>query len=128
MNCSFHNDREEVAKCNICKKPLCAECDKVQQKYLACPSCAQKSLIAIHKIYKRGLIFNVLGVLCFIAFVVLYVVDLMLGNLGKTFIILGAIAMAILGAITITMFVMSCLKLKRLNKIINLNKNIESKK
>src|SRR5574344_827805 len=114
MNCKYHNEKESTAKCKICGAPLCPECDEVQKKYFGCPNCAKKYLTQVFQNYTRGLVYNILSVICFVAFVVLYIVDLSLKNLNTLFIVLGAVIIAVLGSLSIFLF---CYTLKKIKKI-----------
>ena len=118
MNCEFHKDREAVAKCKVCGKDLCEECNKVNQKYSACPSCAKSTLQTYHQNIKRGLMFNVLSIICSVAFVVMYVVALALQKLNLGYIIAGAIIIAILVPASIFMLCYSLRNMKEYKEVI----------
>ena len=41
MNCAYHPDREVVAVCACCGKPLCAECKVLLKDKYYCNPCAK---------------------------------------------------------------------------------------
>lgn len=127
MNCEFHKDREAVAKCKVCGKDLCEECDKVNQKYSACPSCAKTTLQTYHQNIKRGFLFNILSIICSVAFVVMYVVALALQKLSLGYIIAGAVIIAILVPASILMLLYSLKNMKAYKQIIELSEAKEQK-
>ena len=120
MNCEYHKDREAVAKCKVCGKDLCEECDKVNQKYSACPNCAKSTLQTYHQNIKRGFLFNILSIVCSVAFLVMYVVAPALQKLNLGYIIAGAIIIAILVPASIFMLCYSLRNMKAYKEIIDL--------
>lgn len=120
MNCKFHKDREAVAKCKICGKDLCEECNKVNQKYSACPSCAKTTLQTYYQNIKRGLMFNVLSIICSFAFVVMYIVTLALQKLSTAYIVAGAIIIAVLVPASIFMLCYSLKNMREYKAVIDI--------
>lgn len=120
MNCKFHKDREAVAKCKICGKDLCEECNKVNQKYLACPNCAKTTLQTYYQNIKRGLMFNVLSIICSFAFVVMYIVTLALQKLSTAYIVAGAIIIAVLVPASIFMLCYSLKNMREYKAVIDI--------
>ena len=120
MNCNFHKDREAVAKCKVCGKDLCKECDEVNQKYSACPGCAKNTLQTYQQNIKRGLLFNILSIVCAFAFVAMYIVALALGKLSVAYIVVGAVLIAILVPVSVFMLCYSLKNLKAYKSIIAL--------
>jgi multidrug efflux pump subunit AcrB len=118
MNCEYHQDRQETTECNVCKKPLCAECAKIQEKFGACAKCAKKQIDRVYQNYKQGLKFNIMSIVCFVAFLIVYVVDVCIGNLSIPFIIFGAVITVVLGVLSVLMLVKTTTKLKEYGKII----------
>ena len=120
MNCKFHSNKEGVSKCKICGAELCKDCTKFAIKFDRCPKCAQKQISYLYSRIKHGLVFNILGVVCALAFLVMYIVALCLGQLDKDFIVIGAVVLAFLLPITIIMFVYSIKNLKSYKKYLKL--------
>ena len=113
MNCEYHKDRESVNKCKICGKEICKECDEVQSKYSACPSCVKETVGIYYDKIKRGFKYNILIMICAVAFLAMYVVELALGKLSLTYIIIGAVCVAILIPLSIFMLLYSVNNLKK---------------
>ena len=127
MNCEFHKDRESVSKCKICGKELCEECDKINQKYSACPSCAKNAVARYYQNFKRGFMFNILSIICSVAFVVMYIISLVQKKLSLSYIIIGAVIIALLGSVSIVMFCYSLKKMKEYKLQIKLAEPKEEK-
>lgn len=127
MNCEFHKDREAVSKCKVCGKDLCEECDKVNQKYSACPGCAKNALQTYHQNIKRGFMFNILSIICSVAFVAMYIVALALQKLSLGYIIAGAVIIAILVPASIFMLCYSLKNMKAYKKVIDIAEEKEQK-
>lgn len=118
MNCHIHNQNQPIAKCRKCKQPICEQCADIHKKYGACPSCSKDKLFSLYSSFKKGLVFNVLSVLCAIAFFVCYAIDVSAGQADKLYVILGAIFGSIIAIFSITMLIKTALKIKNLGKII----------
>lgn len=73
--------------------------------------------------YKSGFVFNVLSVLCWVAFVVVYVLETVKGTLGLPYIIVGAICGVLLGTFSIYSIVRNIIKIKNLKKQIDILQN-----
>jgi hypothetical protein len=43
VNCYYHPDREAVAVCSVCKKPLCKECARESNGKIYCADCLQEA-------------------------------------------------------------------------------------
>ena len=130
-NCKYH-DLEAVSECVICKAKLCKSCDDFQKQFGRCPKCAKKSVYHLHQNLKRGLIQNIISVICAVAFFSLFVVYICLGKASTTFIVVGAIIVALLCPLTIFMLIYNLKNIKRLKhfldvaedkKVENLTKN-----
>ena len=122
MNCHIHNQKQPVAKCAKCHQPICEQCVDLHKKYGACPSCSKDKLFTLYSSFKKGLIFNILSVLCAVAFIVCYALDVISGQADKLYVILGAVCGSVIVIFSTTLLVRNILKTKKLGKII---KNIE---
>ena len=123
MNCVIHKNKESSAKCVVCGKPLCAECAEFQEKYGACPKCLKRQAEVMYQTAKRGIVYNILSLICAVAFLTIYVVELCLGNLNQTYIIGGSIIIGVLVPVSITMFVLTLLKMRKYKNFLKNDKN-----
>ncbi len=120
MNCKYHADKESVSKCKLCGTELCEDCSKFSKKFDRCPKCAKKEISYLYFRIKHGLTFNVLSLICAVGFLIMYVVALCLGQLDKSFTIIGAIILVILLPITILILIYSINNLKKYKKYLEL--------
>ena len=104
-NCSFHADRESEAKCKICGKDLCGECNNIQNRFGACPNCSKAYLKRLYNSNKQGFWYNMLSVVCAVSFLALYLVQFFTGKLSLTFKVVGGVIIALLLTATIVMLV-----------------------
>ena len=118
MSCKLHKNKPDVKKCVVCGTGLCDECAKFQDEYGACPTCLSKQAQSIYVNLKRGIKYNILSLVCSVAFLVLYIVEICLGRFSNTFIIVGAIILALLLPLSIYMFVKTILRLKEYKKFL----------
>lgn len=129
MKCAYHKESEATGNCNICKKPLCKECLKIQEQYYACPQCAKNHIERVYQNFKSGLTFNILSVAFFVGFLVLYIIDIF-RNMKTLYILLGAVVAVVLGTLSICLLIFTIKKMKNTKKtlleIANL-KEIEDK-
>ena len=52
MNCYYHPDREIVAMCVSCGKPICAECKVISKDKMYCNQCLINGKVSL--IYEKG--------------------------------------------------------------------------
>ncbi len=127
MNCYLHNEKKEVSKCNICQKPLCEDCANFCEEHGACPTCLKKQVQNMYQSSKRGIWYTITSMLCAVVFLTLYVIDLSLGKLEKSFVIIGAIILGILLPLTIFLLIHSLKKRNEYKKFLENNiKNNEN--
>ena len=119
MSCFIHNKKQDVAKCNVCKKTLCEDCKQVQEHFGACPKCSKSRLEKTEQKYKNGLKFNIASVVCFVLFVVVFALNIFYDNATTSFVIIGAIVSVLLGGLSIFLLVRTTSKIKKLKKLIN---------
>lgn len=119
MSCFLHSDRQNVANCKVCNQPLCDECCKFQESFGGCPKCSKNKLQNVYNKFKNGLIFNILSVACFVAFLTIYLVTVFTNAETVVFIVLGAVGCVLLGAFSITLFVRTLVKICKLKKFLN---------
>lgn len=119
MACFIHEKKEDKSKCVVCGKPICDDCSKFQEEYGACPSCLEKQANLIYSSAKRGLAYNILSLICAVLFLTLYIVDICLGKMDKTFIIVGAVILALLFPLSIYMFIRTLKRIKEYKHFLN---------
>lgn len=117
MSCYIHKNKPKVTECQICKKPICEQCQNVQNQYGACPNCMKDSLKYQKQNLKRGLVLNILSVVCFVAFLVVYLVQIFTQHADTLFVVLGAICCAFLGVFSVFLLVRAVLKIKDIAKV-----------
>ena len=118
MSCHIHKNKQEISKCKVCGKPICSECQNIQNYYDACPSCSKEKLLSLQTNYKRGLFANILSVLCIALFFVFYAIDLKNGDAGQTYIILGAIFGGLLAVVSVLLLVRTIVKIVKLKRLL----------
>lgn len=123
MNCFVHGDKEAKSKCVVCGKPLCEDCTKFQNECGACPKCLKKQAESMYAVAKRGIMYTILSLICAVAFLIIYIVEVCLGNFDKTYIIVGAVILATLVPLSVFMFVKTILKIKKYKNYLKNNKN-----
>lgn len=52
MNCYYHPDREVVAMCVSCGKPICTECKVISKDKMYCNQCLTNGKVSL--IYEKG--------------------------------------------------------------------------
>lgn len=119
----MHGNKESQAKCVVCGKPLCADCSKFQDEYGACPKCLKKQAESMYAVAKRGIWYNILSLACALAFIVIYIVEVCLGNFDQTYIIVGAVLLGVLTPVSVFMFIKTLLKIKKYKDFLKNNKN-----
>ena len=119
MSCHIHNQKQHIANCKVCNKPICKECQNIQNHYDACPSCSKEQLKNLYGNYKRGLIANVLSVLCVIAFFVFYAIDVAADQVEQALVIVGPIVGGILAVVSIALLIRTIVKMFSLKKLLN---------
>ena len=90
MDCKYHRGKKAVGQCKLCGANLCQKCTDFQQQYGRCPACAKDYLQYVYKNFKRGLRYNIFGVVCAVAFLALYIVCICTNNADKSFVILSS--------------------------------------
>ena len=120
MSCHLHNQKQEVSHCNVCGKPICNECLDVQNYYESCPSCSKEHLKDLYANYKKGLIFNILSVICIVAFFVVFAIDI--ASADQVFIIVGSILGGIGAIVSVALLIRTVLKMHNLKKLLELVK------
>ena len=113
MSCVIHKKSDSIGKCVVCGKPLCDKCVEFQEKFGACPECLKKQAESIYRSSKRGIIYNILSLVCAVSFLIIFVIELCLGNLNQTYIIGGGVIIGLLVPISVLMFVFTLLRLKK---------------
>ena len=113
MDCKYHRGKKAVGQCKLCGANLCQKCTDFQQQYGRCPACAKDYLQYVYKNFKRGLRYNIFGVVCAVAFLSLYIVCICTNNADKSFVIFGAIVIAVLTPLSVVLLVYSCKQLKK---------------
>ncbi len=113
MDCKYHRGKKAVGQCKLCGAKLCQKCTDFQQQYGRCPACAKDYLQYVYKNFKRGLRYNIFGVVCAVAFLALYIVCFCTNNADKQFVIFGAIVIAVLTPLSIFLLVYSCKQIKK---------------
>ena len=101
MNCEFHSEKQAVARCKVCGANLCEDCNAYQNIHGSCPQCSKTFASKEYISLKNGLMYNILSLVCAIAFLGLYVVSLCLNKLSTVFTIIGAVVLAIFLPISI---------------------------
>lgn len=122
-NCKFHKEKEAVSRCKVCGAALCDECEKVHQKYHACPKCVKGQLTFELSNYKQGLIYIFLALACLVADLALLITKIIMSKGEMSAILIVSIVFFVLFApFCIWLLVDRILKIKKLS---NLLKNVE---
>lgn len=116
MNCEFHDDKKAVAKCKVCGANLCEECNGYQNIHGTCPKCSKTFANKEYISLKNAFMYNILSLVCAIAFLALYIVSLCLNKLSSTFIIIGAVVLVVFLPFSIYLLVNTLLSIKRTKK------------
>ena len=116
MNCEFHDKKQAVSKCKICGANLCEECNSYQNIHGTCPKCTKASANKEYLSLKNALMYNILSLICAIAFLGLYVVSLCLNKLSMTFTIIGAVVLVIFLPFSIYLLVNTVSNIKKIKK------------
>ena len=119
MSCHIHNQKNDITKCKVCEKPICSECQDIQNHYDACPSCAKENLESLYRNYKRGLIANILSVLCVITFFIFYAIDVVAGQVEQALVVVGPVLGGILAVVSIALLIRTIVKIYKLKKLLN---------
>ena len=119
MNCKFHKNSDATAKCRFCKADLCEECGKFQDKFGACPKCSKNLIGKLQSNLKRGLVQNYISIAFAVAFVVLYVVYVCRGS-SALFVVLGAVASALILSLSIFLLIYNKKNIKKLQQYLNI--------
>ena len=121
-SCKFHSQNEAVTRCKICGAPLCEECEKVYQKYHACPKCANKQLQFELSNYKRGLKYIYLALACLVADFALFVTELIISkSITNVYLIVSIIFFVLFTPFCIWLVINRTIKIKKLTKLITIS-------
>ena len=121
-NCKFHNDKPAVTKCKICGAALCEGCEKIQQKYHACPKCVNKQLMFELSNHKRGFKYVCLALICLVADFALFVTELVISkSITNGYMIASIIFFAAFAPFCIWLVIDRSLKIKKLTELIKLS-------
>ena len=118
MSCHIHKNKQEISKCKVCGKPICSECQNIQNYYDACPSCSKEKLMSLQTNYKRGLFANILSVLCIALFFAFYAMDIKNGDAEQSLIIWGAIFGGIFAVVSVLLLVRTIVKISKLKRLL----------
>lgn len=119
MNCKYHIDREAKHKCKICGADLCDECNEFQNKNEGCLSCAKMYAYRTYVGFKNSFLYNVISVVCAVAFLVLYIVSICLNMISTIYIVVGAIIIGLLLPISLFLLIYNASNLKKSKKLIS---------
>ena len=112
MSCAIHKKDNDVKKCPVCQKSMCEQCANFCEKYGACPNCLKRQSEMMFDTSKRGVWYAGLGLVCATVFLILYVIEICLGKIETTFIIIGTIILAVLLPLTIFLLLFSIKRIK----------------
>ena len=122
-SCKFHSQNEAVTRCKICGAPLCEECEKVYQKYHACPKCANKQLQFELSNYKRGLKYIYLALACLVADFALFVTELIISkSITNVYLIVSIIFFVLFTPFCIWLVINRTIKIKKRRQKASLQK------
>lgn len=127
MNCKYHSDRDAVGKCKACGADLCAECDDFAKQNDICPSCAKMYVYRTYDGSKNGLTYNIVSLVCAVAFLALYIVSICLNKLSTNLIVMGAVIIGLLLPLSIFMLVYNITNMKKC-KLLMIKTNFNNKK
>ena len=116
MNCEFHSQKTAVDKCKVCGANLCEECNGFQKIHGTCPKCSKVLANKEYISFKNSLMYNILSLVCAVAFLALYIVSVCLHKINTTFTIIGAIVLTIFLPLSVFMLVNTISNIKRIKK------------
>lgn len=121
-NCKFHGEKPAVTRCKICGAPICEECEKVHQKYHACPKCANNQLVFELSNYKRGFKFVCLAIACLLIDFALFVTEIVVSkSITSAYLIASIIFFVLFTPFCIWLVVNRVIKIKKLTELIKLS-------
>ena len=118
-NCKFHIGKKAVSRCKVCGAALCDECEKVNQKYHACPKCVKGQLAFELSNYKQGLIYIFLALACLVADLALLITEIVMSKGAMSVMLIVSIVFLVLFApFCIWLLVNRILKVKKLSDLL----------
>ena len=121
-SCKIHGEKPAVTRCKICGSALCEECEKVHQKYHACPRCANQQLMFELANYKRGFKFVCFALACLLLDFALFVTELVVSkSITSAYMIASIIFFVLFAPFCIWLVINRVIKIKKLTEIIKLS-------
>ena len=120
-NCKFHKDKESVTRCKICGSSLCESCEKVYQKYHACPKCVKNQLAFELQNYKRGLKYIIFALVCLLVDLVLFITELAVAkSVANSYLILSIVFFVAFAPFCIWILVRRSIQIKKITELLKL--------
>lgn len=113
MNCFIHTDKEAVAKCKKCGRPMCIECLKDSQNTNICPSCNIINKVKNLQILQNNMIITSVVLGLFVVFFVLYVVNIILDMFSTVYLIVFTGVAFLFGLLAVELFTKNLKKLMK---------------